>query len=143
MLAAPVFSSLRLRLANNPYQRFGRYGYCSALYELSGGLSLSVGMEPSDSNALTVTFGRKWFFNGEFATLSNHYFVFARHVGIDLPKFYEMGFQEQLLKPFRAVIRDIEMSLATVIEGLSSSAIEQAERSEFGAIQIRKFQVKE
>lgn len=136
VLAAPVFSSLRLRLANNPYQRFGRYGYCSALYELSGGPSLSVGMEPSDSNALTVTFGRKWFFNGEFATLSNHYFVFARQVGIDLPKSYEMGFQEQLLRPFRAVIRDIEMSWATVIEGLSSSAIEHAERSEFGAIQI-------
>jgi hypothetical protein len=44
-------------------------------------------MEPFDSNAVTVTFGRKWFFNGEFATLSNHYFVFARQVGIDLPKF--------------------------------------------------------
>jgi hypothetical protein len=136
VLAAPVFSGLRLRLANNPYQRSGRYGFCSALYELSGGPSLCVEMEPLDSNALTVTFGRKWFFNGEFVTLSNHYFVFARQVGIDLPKFYELGFQEQLIRPFRAVIKDIERSWATVIEGLSSSAIEQAERSEFGAIQI-------
>jgi hypothetical protein len=135
-LAAPAFSGLHLRLANNPYERFGRYGYCSALYELSSGLSLSVGMEPLDSNALTVTFGRKWFFNGELATLSNHYFVFARQVGIDLPEFYEMGFQEQLIKPFRAAIKDIEGSWATVIDGLSDSVIEQAERSRFGALQI-------
>lgn len=136
VLAAPVLSGLRLRLANNPYQRFGPYGSCSALYELSGGPSLCVGMEPLDGNALTLTFGRKWFFNGEFAAFSNHYFVFARQVGIDLPRFYEMGFEEHLIKPFRAVIRDIETSWSTVIESLSSSAIEQAERSEFGAVQI-------
>jgi hypothetical protein len=80
--------------------------------------------------------GRKWFFNGELAAFSNHYFVFARQVGIELPEFYEMGFQERLIKPFRAAIRDIEGSWASIIDGLSSAAIEQAERSKFGAIQI-------
>ena len=136
MLAAPVFAGLRLRLINNPYERFGRYGYCSALYELSSGLSLSVGLEPGDSNALTVAFGRKWFFNGEFAAFSNHYFVFAQHVGVDLPEFYQMGYQEQLIKPFRAAIKDIESSWPTVIEGLNDSVIEQVEHSRFGAIEI-------
>lgn len=136
VLAAPVFSRLGLQLANNPYERFGRYGGCSALYELRSGLALSVGMEPGDSNALTLGFGRKWFVDGQLAAFSNHYFVFARQVGIDLPKFYAMGFQEQLIRPFRAVIGDIEGSWTAVLGSLSDVMIEQAERSEFGAVQI-------
>lgn len=135
-LAAPAFSRLGLHLANNPHERSGPYGYCGALYELRRGLSLSVNMDLVDGNALTMSFGRKWFFDGEFAAFSNHYFVFARQVGIELPEFYHLGFQEQLLKPFRAAIGDIERSWATVFEGLSGSMIERAEHAQFGAIQV-------
>ena len=73
VLAAPVFSPLGLRLVNNPHERFGPFGYSSARYELQDGLSLSVEVEPADGRALTLRFGRKWFFDGEFATLSNSY----------------------------------------------------------------------
>lgn len=136
VLAAPVFSRVGLRLVNNPHERIGRFAYSSALYELKSGLSLLVGLELADSNALTISFGRKWFFNGELAALSNSYFVFARQVGIDLPEFYQMGFQEQLIKPFRTAIADIERSWGSVLAGLNDSVIDQAERSKFGAIEV-------
>ncbi len=134
-LAVPVFSRLGLRLTNNPHERIGRFNYSSALYELNSGLSLSIGVEPLDGKSLTMTFGRKWFFDGQFVTLSNSYSYFARAVGIDLPEFYELGFREQLIRPFRTAIGDFEGSLAAVLTGLSHSVIEQAEQARYGAIQ--------
>ncbi len=139
VLAAPGFSRLGLRLANNPHQRIGRFSYSSALYELNTGLSLSIGVDLADSNALTMTFGRKWFFNGQLASLSNSYYFFARLVGIDLPRFYELGFQEQIIEPFRTAITDIERSWATVLAGLSDSVIEKAEGERFGAIEQLRY----
>jgi hypothetical protein len=136
VLAAPVFSRLGLRLVNNPHERIGRFGYSSALYELKSGVSLLVGLELADSNTLIMRFGRKWFFNGELAALSNSYYVFARHLGIDLPEFYEMGFQEQLIKSFRTAIADIERSWPVVLAGLNDSLIDEAERARFGAIEL-------
>jgi hypothetical protein len=91
LLAAPVFAGLGLRLANNPYEISGPFQYSSAHYELSSGLTLAANMDPADGNALTMKFGRKWFFNGRFAAFSSPYFVFAAQVGIDLPQFYQLG----------------------------------------------------
>lgn len=135
VLAAPVFSRLGLRLINNPHERFGRYGYSSAQYELRNGLSLSVGIEPADGRYLELRFGRRWFVDGKLVTLSNSYYVFARLVGVDLPESYDLGFEEQLVKSLRVPIADVERSWAAVCDGVSDSVIENAERSRYGAME--------
>jgi hypothetical protein len=134
-LAAPVFAPLGLRLVNNPHERVGRFAYSSALYDTKHGPSLSAELELVDGNYMTMTFGRKWFFNGKLVALSNSYHVFARHVGMDVPESYSLGYQEQLITPFRAAIADIERSWKRVLAGLDDSVIDEAERSRFGALQ--------
>jgi hypothetical protein len=135
-LAEGAFSGLGLQLVNDPRKRFSMFGGCSALYELDNGLFLSVGIEPGDSNSLTMHFGRKWFLNGNFVALSNYYFIFARQFGLDVPKHYNLGYGKEMLKTFRDVIADIEKSWAKVIAGINLSVLEHAEESTFGALQI-------
>lgn len=134
-LALPFLVRQGFMLLDDPSVIKSPYQATSVIYKSDGGLFLTVGFEPADGNNAIVSIGRRWLVKDRFFALSNIYSVLAKHLNIELPLVYKLGYGKEVSKTISLILDDLTTTLPLIIDRVTERDLIFVENERFGARQ--------
>jgi hypothetical protein len=123
-------------LVNEPEIEHTQFQASLATYRSINDLYLHVAFDPVDGNFALISFGRYWRSENGWFRLSNSYAVFAKRLGLEVPKFYKLGYGAEVAVTIKKIWGDLQDTLEVITSNTTADVLASVEEDQYGARQV-------